>query len=121
LRGLATRAARCASPAGFRSHRPAKKPNILVIWGDDIGGFNVSAYNLGMMGYKTPNIDRIAREGVLFTDQWFAERMFAFAPTGAFVGQWLQSFREFPPRQKPGSFNLDHVMEAVSKPHAGGN
>ena len=38
-----------------------KKPNILVIWGDDIGQFNVSAYNLGMMGYKTPNIDRIAQ------------------------------------------------------------
>ncbi len=37
------------------------KPNILVIWGDDIGGFNVSANNQGMMGYKTPNIDRIAK------------------------------------------------------------
>ena len=37
-----------------------KKPNILVIWGDDIGYWNVSAYNQGMMGYKTPNIDRIA-------------------------------------------------------------
>ena len=36
------------------------KPNILVIWGDDIGWFNISAYNMGMMGYKTPNIDRIA-------------------------------------------------------------
>ena len=36
-----------------------KKPNILIIWGDDIGWFNISAYNDGMMGYKTPNIDRI--------------------------------------------------------------
>jgi len=45
-----------------------KKPNILVIWGDDVGYWNVSAYNQGMMGYKTPNIDRIAREGALFTD-----------------------------------------------------
>jgi arylsulfatase A-like enzyme len=44
------------------------KPNILVIWGDDIGYWNISAYNLGQMGYKTPNIDRIAREGALFTD-----------------------------------------------------
>ncbi|MFM7133653.1 MAG: arylsulfatase, partial [Planctomycetota bacterium] len=42
---------------------PAKKPNILVIWGDDVGQFNVGAYNMGMMGYKTPNIDRIAKEG----------------------------------------------------------
>ncbi len=37
-----------------------KKPNILVIWGDDIGLWNISAYNMGMMGYKTPNSDRIA-------------------------------------------------------------
>ena len=44
------------------------RPNILVIWGDDIGWFNVSAYNMGMMSYETPNIDRIAREGMLFTD-----------------------------------------------------
>ena len=45
-----------------------KKPNILIIWGDDIGQFNVSAYNRGAMGYKTPNIDHIAKEGALFTD-----------------------------------------------------
>jgi len=47
-----------------------KKPNILVLWGDDIGYWNVSAYSQGMMGYKTPNIDRIAKEGALFTD-WY--------------------------------------------------
>jgi len=47
-----------------------KKPNILVIWGDDIGIHNISAYNLGIMGYHTPNIDRIAREGALFTDAY---------------------------------------------------
>ncbi len=46
------------------------KPNILVIFGDDIGYWNVSAYNQGMMGYETPNIDRIAREGMLFTDAY---------------------------------------------------
>ncbi len=51
----------------------AKKPNILVIWGDDIGQFNISAYNLGMMGYKTPNIDSIARNGALFTD-WYGQQ-----------------------------------------------
>jgi hypothetical protein len=45
-----------------------KQPNILVIWGDDIGTWNISHNNRGMMGYKTPNIDRIAREGVAFTD-----------------------------------------------------
>lgn len=49
------------------------KPNVLVIWGDDIGQFNISAYNMGMMGYKTPNIDRIASEGALFTD-WYGQQ-----------------------------------------------
>ena len=47
-----------------------QKPNILVIWGDDIGVHNVSAYNHGIMGYKTPSIDRIAKEGALFTDAY---------------------------------------------------
>ena len=47
-----------------------KKPNILVIWGDDIGWFNISAYNRGMMTYRTPNIDRIANEGMMFTDAY---------------------------------------------------
>jgi arylsulfatase len=47
-----------------------KKPNILVIFGDDIGYSNISAYNLGMMGYHTPNIDRVARQGALFTDYY---------------------------------------------------
>ena len=53
--------------------RDVKKPNILIIWGDDIGYWNVSAYNLGMMGYRTPNIDRIAREGALYTD-WYGQQ-----------------------------------------------
>jgi arylsulfatase len=48
----------------------ADKPNILVIWGDDIGVHNISAYNHGIMGYQTPNIDRIASEGALFTDSY---------------------------------------------------
>jgi arylsulfatase len=43
------------------------------------------------------------------------ERMFAMAPAGAYVARWLQSFQEFPPRQKPGSFNLDNVMESVTR------
>ena len=48
----------------------AKKPNILVIFGDDVGYWNISAYNRGMMGYRTPNIDRIAKEGAIFTDHY---------------------------------------------------
>ncbi len=46
----------------------ARKANILVIWGDDIGVHNISLYNHGVMGYRTPNIDRIAKEGAMFTD-----------------------------------------------------
>jgi len=46
------------------------RPNILIIWGDDIGYWNISAYNRGMMGYRTPNIDRLAREGAIFTDAY---------------------------------------------------
>ena len=48
----------------------AKKPNILVLWGDDIGQSNISAYTMGLMGYRTPNIDRIANEGMIFTDYY---------------------------------------------------
>ena len=50
--------------------KSAKQPNILVIWGDDIGQSNLSCYTHGLMGYHTPNIDRIAHEGVIFTDSY---------------------------------------------------
>jgi len=57
--------------------------------------------------------ERAEHENAMGYQRWYLERMFAIAPAGAYVGQWLQSFKEFPPRQKPGSFNLDRVMEAV--------
>jgi len=63
-----------------------KKPNILILWGDDIGGFNISAYNLGMMGYKTPNIDRIAKEGALFTD-WYGQQSCTAGRAAFITGQ----------------------------------
>ncbi|WP_145063943.1 arylsulfatase [Adhaeretor mobilis] len=63
-----------------------KKPNILVIWGDDIGQFNVSAYNHGMMGYKTPNIDRIASEGAMFTD-WYGQQSCTAGRAAFITGQ----------------------------------
>src|SRR6201991_3601950 len=47
-----------------------KKPNILILWGDDVGIWNISHFSRGMMGYRTPNIDRIANEGVMFTDYY---------------------------------------------------
>jgi arylsulfatase len=63
-----------------------KPPNILIIWGDDIGYWNISAYNLGMMGYRTPNIDRIAREGGLFTD-WYGQQSCTAGRAAFITGQ----------------------------------
>src|SRR6266545_3687467 len=63
-----------------------KKPNILIIWGDDIGWFNISAYNHGLMGYRTPNIDRIAKEGALFTD-WYGEQSCTAGRAAFITGQ----------------------------------
>jgi arylsulfatase len=65
-------------------HAQDAKPNILVIWGDDIGTWNISHNNRGMMGYRTPNIDRIAREGVSFTD-YYAQQS-CTAGRAAFIG-----------------------------------
>ena len=59
-----------AAQAAPAEPAPNAKPNIVVIWGDDVGFWNVGAYSRGMMGYQTPNIDRIANEGALFTDTY---------------------------------------------------
>jgi arylsulfatase len=69
---VATRAAKPSSRANARKTTSSapRQPNILVIWGDDIGQSNLSCYTHGMMGYRTPNIDRIAQEGMLFTDSY---------------------------------------------------
>ena len=73
--------------AGMATAQAAgKKPNILILWGDDIGYWNVSAYSQGMMGYKTPNIDRIAREGALFTD-WYGEQSCTAGRAAFITGQ----------------------------------
>jgi arylsulfatase len=50
----------------------ADKPNIVIIWGDDIGQSDVSAYSMGLMGFRTPNIDRVAKEGMIFTDYYYS-------------------------------------------------
>ena len=63
-----------------------RKPNILIIWGDDIGWYNVSAFNQGVMGYKTPNIDRIAREGAMFTD-WYGQQSCTAGRAAFITGQ----------------------------------
>jgi arylsulfatase A-like enzyme len=62
------------------------KPNIVVVWGDDIGWYNISAYNLGVMGYQTPNIDRIAKEGALFTD-WYGQQSCTAGRAAFLTGQ----------------------------------
>src|SRR4029450_3735794 len=67
LLALLASAVATATPA---SAQQQEKPNILVIMGDDIGYWNISAYNRGQMGYRTPNIDRIANEGAIFTDYY---------------------------------------------------
>src|SRR5499425_1056896 len=63
-----------------------KKPNIVIFWGDDIGQSNISAYSHGVMGYKTPNIDRIAREGMIFTD-YYAEQSCTAGRASFITGQ----------------------------------
>jgi arylsulfatase len=75
-----------AMPAGAQTQAPVRKPNIVVIWGDDIGQFNISAYNMGMMGYKTPNIDSIARQGALFTD-WYGQQSCTAGRAAFITGQ----------------------------------
>ena len=68
-----------AAPSG-------KRPNILVIFGDDIGQSDISAYTFGLMGYKTPNIDRIAKEGLMFTD-YYAEQSCTAGRSSFITGQ----------------------------------
>src|ERR1700752_4856393 len=70
----------------FNDSTAQKKPNILFIMGDDIGWFNPSCYNRGMMGYRTPNIDRIAREGGLFTD-WYGQQSCTAGRAAFITGQ----------------------------------
>jgi arylsulfatase A-like enzyme len=65
---------------------PSRKPNILVIFGDDIGQSNISAYTFGLMGYRTPNIDRIAREGMMFTD-YYADQSCTAGRSSFITGQ----------------------------------
>lgn len=70
----------------FSAYAADKKPNIVIIWGDDIGQSNVSAYSKGMMGYRTPNIDRVANEGMIFTD-YYAEQSCTAGRSAFITGQ----------------------------------
>ena len=68
------------------AHAQTEKPNILVIWGDDVGQSNISAYTFGLMGYRTPNIDRIAAEGMMFTD-YYGEQSCTAGRSSYIMGQ----------------------------------
>ncbi|MHC4178565.1 MAG: sulfatase-like hydrolase/transferase, partial [Planctomycetota bacterium] len=69
-----------------RTAQAQKRPNILVLWGDDIGQSNISAYTHGLVGYKTPNIDRISQEGITFTD-YYAEQSCTAGRSSFIMGQ----------------------------------
>lgn len=69
-----------------KAAKAGKKPNIVIIWGDDIGQSNLSAYTMGLMGYRTPNIDRVAKEGMIFTD-YYAEQSCTAGRASFITGQ----------------------------------
>jgi arylsulfatase A-like enzyme len=73
-----------ASPPAIAQQQ--QKPNIVIFWGDDVGQSNISAYSRGLMGYQTPNIDRIANEGVMFTD-YYAEQSCTAGRASFLTGQ----------------------------------
>ncbi|HVS40100.1 MAG TPA: sulfatase-like hydrolase/transferase [Gemmataceae bacterium] len=146
-----------------------KTPNILVIMGDDIGQSNISAYTRGLMGYQTPNIDRIAKEGMLFTDyyaeqsctagrssfitgqctlrtglskvgipaapvglqkedptiaellknHWFLDHDFVAQGAAAGAAKFLETLKDYPPRQRAASFTIDQAMEKLKQRRGG--
>src|SRR5580765_5388530 len=63
-----------------------QKPNIVIIWGDDVGQSDISAYSMGLMGFRTPNIDRVAKEGMIFTD-YYAEQSCTAGRASFITGQ----------------------------------
>ena len=77
------------SPAGGgQQANDRTKPNILVIWGDDIGTANISAYSNGLMGYETPNIDRIGKEGIRF-QHYYGEQSCTAGRSAFLTGQHI--------------------------------
>jgi arylsulfatase len=108
-----------ASLIALAGAQAAEKPNILVIFGDDIGYWNLSYNNRGMMGYQTPNIDRIAKEGMIFTD-YYAEQSCTAGRAAFITGQ--HPFRTGLtkvglPGAKQGLQIEDPTLAALLKPH----
>ena len=119
---LGTVHAACCVNAGGRSSLCAaadKKPNILVIMGDDIGYWNISAYNRGMMGYRTPNIDRIANEGAIFTD-YYGQQSCTAGRAAFITGQSPMRtglLKVGLPGAKEGLSDKDPTLAELLKPH----
>src|SRR3974390_3492442 len=86
LRGLVAICVALASAAPIQTAQAQQRTNIVVIWGDDIGQSNISAYSRGLMGYQTPNIDRVANEGIMFTD-YYAEQSCTAGRASFIAGQ----------------------------------
>jgi arylsulfatase A-like enzyme len=116
----AAASAQAADPASApAAGGQGKKPNILIIWGDDIGQFNISAYNMGQMGYRTPNIDRIAKEGALFTD-WYGQQSCTAGRAAFITGQSpirTGLTKVGLPGAKEGITKLDPEIAELLKPH----
>ena len=95
-----------------------KKPNILVIWGDDIGQSNISAYTMGLVGYQTPNIDRVADEGMIFTD-YYSEQSCTAGRSSFITGQSVLRTglsKVGMPGAKEGLSEKDPTMAEMLKP-----
>ena len=119
LGSLAGLAALQVASATKAAAQDSKAPNILVIFGDDIGYWNISAYNRGMMGFRTPNIDRIAQEGAIFTDL-YAQQSCTAGRAAFITGQ--SCFRTGLlkvglPGAKEGLSEKDPTLAELLKPH----
>ena len=106
-------------PAAADDGNKEKKPNILVIWGDDIGQSNISAYTMGLVGYRTPNIDRVAAEGMIFTD-YYGEQSCTAGRSSFITGQSV--FRTGlskvgMPGADQGLSKADPTIAELLKPH----
>ena len=86
-----------------------KKPNILILWGDDVGWWNISYNSRGQMGYRTPNIDRVANEGVAFTD-YYAQQSCTAGRAAFITGQSTSSVPMTAGPLRPGTQRVETAM-----------
>ena len=117
--GLLASLASVTMAAAPASAQQQQKPNILVIMGDDIGYWNISAYNRGMMGYRTPNIDRIANEGAIFTD-YYGQQSCTAGRAAFITGQSPMRtglLKVGLPGAKEGLSEKDPTLAELLKPH----